>query len=117
VAGESLAFSFDGPANRPFALLQGPLNRNNDIIPNVGSLDIGMMGNISVYSDLAILLDGVFPVTFLDQLAKVGPSGSQTLSFPVPNLPPGSLGTLQALFWDVPSVTLKLSAATEINIQ
>ena len=114
--GESLELNFKGPAGRPFALLSGPLNRNNGVFTGAGSLDLGLLGGQGDFSDVILLIDGVFPSTFLDQLANVGPSGSQTFSFPVPSVNPGVLGSIQALFWDVPTATLTFSAATEITV-
>ncbi len=114
--GESLEMIFKGPAGRPFALLSGPLNRNNGVFVGAGSLDLGLLGGQGDFSDVILLIDGVFPSTFLDQLANVGPSGSQSMSFPVPAVNPGVLGSIQALFWDVPTATLTFSAATEITV-
>ena len=113
--GANFTLSFAGPANQPFMLLGGPLNRNNKVFAQVGSLDIGLLGATGSFTDISILLDGQNPLTFMDALAVIGPSGQQFLSFPQSGATSGLLGTLQIAVLQPTSPGLSLSAATEVT--
>lgn len=114
-AGQRLELRFQGDANESFLLFMGPLNRNNLVVPGVGSLDLGTTANLS---DVALLLDGVNGTSFFDAQARVGSDGRQSLSFTIPpTIPPGVLGAFQAMFWDVGNAVLEFTAAAEVTIQ
>jgi len=108
--GSTLTFTVQGPANSPYVLLAGPLNRNNLVIPGIGSLDIG--SSIAL-SDVIIVIDGTIP-GFFNGLAVLPPSGTSTLSFPLPTLPAGVWTTFQVAV--VTPTTVTLSAATQITV-
>ena len=118
-SGQNLTMNFGSDPNYVFFLLSGPLNRNNAIFPSFGSMDIGNLGGSNNFSDISILLDGANGTSFLDMLARVGATGTQTISLPVTNqMPLGVLGTFQcAMFNENNTSTLKFSAATEVTIQ
>lgn len=118
-AGQDLTMNFGSNPNYVFFLLSGPLNRNNAVFPNIGSMDIGNLGSLNNYSDITILMDGANGTSFFDLLARVNGTGIQTISLPIPSqMPVGILGTFQcAMFNENNTSTLKFSAATEVSIQ
>lgn len=111
-----LSLTVSGPAQRAFLLLMGTLNANNANLGLTGSLDIGLLGGSNNYSDVSVLLDGVSPTSFLDQLALLNAAGSQTFQFSLPGLPPGVMGTMQALVMQASGPPV-LTAACKITIQ
>ena len=111
--GGTLSFTFGGVAGSPALLLLGPLNRNNWVVPGVGSLDIGLLGPGNL-ADVGIVLDGFSSPTFLDGLAGTGPTGSRTLSFTMPSMPTGILGTFQSAIQSPSGITL--SAAFQLTV-
>jgi hypothetical protein len=112
--GGTLSFTFGGAASSPVLLLLGPLNRNNWVVPGVGSLDIGLLGPGNL-TDVGIVLDGFSAPTFLDGLAGTGPTGSRTLSFTMPSMPAGILGAFQAAVQSPSGVAL--SAAFQLTVE
>jgi hypothetical protein len=114
--GGVLALTVSGPAQSAFLLLMADLNANNALFGTIGSLDIGLLGASNNFSDIAILLDGINPVHFIDQLAVLGSLGSQTLQFTTSGLPIGIMGTMQALVTQTTGLP-RLTAAIEIIIQ
>ena len=116
--GSSLAFNVTSAANRSMLLLYGGLNRNNFVSPIFGSLDLGFNGATLNFGDVAIVIDGLTPDSFLDQLGVIGSSGSQSIGFTVPQgMPPGVFGTFQALIVNpANTVDSKFTAAFEITI-
>jgi hypothetical protein len=111
--GSSVSATFKGPAGAPFALLVGPLNTANWVVPGVGSLDLGLLGP-GVVSDVFIVLDGTQP-GFLNSFAILGPAGTSTLTFPAPEIPPGVWTSFQGVVFTTPA-TIKLTAATRFSI-
>ncbi len=114
-AGDPLEFIWEGPVNRTFLLLFGPLNRANEVFPGIGNLDIGLVGPGN-YADIQTLMNGLAPVGFFDLLANTGPAGKKTLAVSVPAGLSGVLGGFQTIFWDGPTNTIRMSAATEVTI-
>jgi hypothetical protein len=115
-SGGVLALTVSGPAQRAFVLLMADLNANNALFGTIGSLDIGLLGASNNFSDIVILLDGINPVHFMDQLAVLGSLGTQTLQFTTSALPSGIMGTMQALVTQTTGLP-RLTAAIEIIIQ
>ncbi len=114
IPGGSLSFSYGGTSNSPVVLLLGPLNRNNWIIPGVGSLDIGALGAGNI-NDLGVILNGVAPANFMDTLSNTGATGARTLSFTMPAIPAGILGTLQAAVQTPTGVSLTAAFQLTVN--
>lgn len=112
-AGAPFTLQVAGPANRPYALLFGPLGVGNVVLPPFGTLDLGL-GGASNLLDVAIVLDGNQP-GFFNALANTGPTGVSTLATSVPALPPGVWGAFQALVF-VDPVTIKFTAATQFTV-
>ncbi|MCA9323186.1 MAG: hypothetical protein KDB53_20770 [Planctomycetes bacterium] len=112
-AGDSVVMTLGGPALQPFVLFAGMLNRNNATFAGVGSLDLGMSGASGSFSDLAVVLNGVAPATFLDGLARLDGSGTQSFSFTMPSGAPGPLFSLQAVVYQAAGLP-RLTAATEL---
>jgi hypothetical protein len=110
--GAPFNLAVSGPANRPYALLMGPLGPDNVVLP-FGSLDLGLGGASNLF-DVVILLDGNQP-GFLNQLANTGPTGASTFSTTTPALPPGVWTAFQALVF-VDPVTIKFTAATQFAV-
>ncbi|HYC76436.1 MAG TPA: S8 family serine peptidase [Planctomycetota bacterium] len=114
-AGGQLQFAVTGEPNRPFALLSGPLNVGNLLIPPIGSLDLGLSGPGNL-NDVAVLLDGISGTTFFDLMANTGTFGGRYLAFPLPALPPGPFAAFQAVV--VPTTGLPLlTAAFDVTVQ
>ena len=115
-ASSPMELVWEGPINRTFLLLYGPLNRTNEVFPGgIGNLDIGLVGPGN-YSDIQTLMNGLAPVGFFDLFANTGPSGRRTLTVPVPPAMSGVLGAFQTIFWDGPTNTIRMSAATEVSV-
>ncbi len=112
--GAQLTFTVRGLANQIFLLLAGPLHRNNWVVPNLGSLDIGLLGPGNL-GDVVIVLDGTSPIGF-NAFATTGPAGQSVTSLFVPALPPGVWTTFQAAVFSSPT-TVKLTAATQLTVQ
>jgi hypothetical protein len=107
--------TIEGPTSWPFALLLGPLNRGNASFPGVGNLDIGMLGQGN-YGDILAIMDGANPATFFDYFAFTDATGEARLSFDLAGLPPGLLGSFQALVYQPASPFFKLTAAFEYTL-
>ena len=114
-SGNVADIEIHGSVSWPYALIFGPLNRNNAIIPNVGSLDIGLLG-MGNYSDILVVMDGANPVTFFDFAAFTDATGESHLQFDLTGFPVGVLGTFQVLAYQPASPFFKLSAAFEYSI-
>ncbi|MCB9832267.1 MAG: hypothetical protein H6807_07305 [Planctomycetes bacterium] len=114
-SGNVVQIAIDGPTSWPFALLLGPLNRNNAVFPGIGSLDIGMLG-AGNYADILLIMDGANPVGFFDYFAYTDATGQANLSFDLTGLPSGVLGTFQALVYQPASPFFKLTAAFEYSL-
>ncbi len=113
--GDPVIIDFEGPPLRPFFLLGAGLNRNN-AVGTVGSLDIGFLGTTNDFSDINVVLNGIAPLSFFDQLSFLSPAGSRTFGLPAPALPGTNLGAFQAWIHQDQGLPL-LSAATALTIQ
>ena len=113
--GRTLTLRIGGAPWRPFVLAAGPLGRGNLPVPGVGALDLGLLGPADL-SDTTILMNGLFPATFLDYAAFTGADGATTFGFTVPTAPPGVLGSLQAAVLTADGTGVRLSAAVEVGI-
>ncbi|HYC76437.1 MAG TPA: hypothetical protein VEI02_02310 [Planctomycetota bacterium] len=111
--GTPFTMTISGEPNRIYALLAGPLNPFNWVIPGVGSLDLGLNGPSNL-GDVVFILDGGQPGGF-NAFANTGPSGTSLWNLAVPIAPPGVFTTLQAAVL-TGSSTLKLSAAVQIVV-
>lgn len=112
-APNSLDMSVSGNPNVPFVLLAAPsLSVGEGVFGPGLSLDIGGIDQVSV------VMDGLNPsASILNQFANTG-AGNVDFTFPLPaGLPPGSLGSFQAILVDfsLPSF-LAFTAATEVVI-
>ena len=114
--GNALDITVMGNPNQPFMIFMGPLNRNNRIIAGVGSLDIGMMGLQQNYSDLLLVINGLDTTGLFNPFAKTGPNGVSQISFGLPGVPLGTLGTLQAVVFTGDASVVGLTAATEFTV-
>ncbi len=114
-SGNLAQITIEGPNSWPFALLLGPLNRNNATFANIGSLDIGMLGQGN-YNDIMLIVDGANPASFFDYFAFTDSTGEANLSFDLAGLPPGVLGTFQGLIYQPAAPFFKLTAAFEYSI-
>ena len=114
-SGRALTLRIGGAPVRPFLLAAGPLGRGNLAVPGIGGLDLGLLGP-SDLSDVSLLMNGLFPATFLDYAAFTGADGTRELGFTIPSLPPGVLGALQAAVLTADGTGLRLSAAVQVEI-
>ncbi len=112
--GSTMVITVTGEPDQPWFLLLGPLNRNNAVFPNVGSLDIGLLGP-SDFSDVQIVMNGLGP-SFLDQFANTGPSGTSVVTLGLSPLPPGVIGTFQAIVYNSTSTVVGITAAFEYTV-
>lgn len=112
--GSPLTFTWTGPVNSDVVLVLGPLHRNNVLFGGIGSLDVGLLGPGSV-SDVLIVVDGVGDSNPIDMFGTTGPFGQGTLSFTMPVMPPGIVGTFQAAVAP-PGGGLILTAAFEVSV-
>lgn len=116
--GNQLNLNVTTNPNRSMVMLYGPLGKNNFVFPSLGSLDVGLLGGSLNFGDVAIVIDGLNPTTFIDLLGSIGASGQQTIGFTIPStFPPGVLGTFQALIVDPANTpTARLTAAIQVTI-
>lgn len=116
--GNTLNFNVTTNPNRSMVMLYGPLGKNNYLFPTLGSLDVGLLGGSLNFGDIAIVIDGLNPTTFIDLLGSIGASGQQTIGVSIPSsFPPGILGTFQALIVDPANTsTARLTAAIQVTI-
>ena len=113
--GNELHITVNGNPNQPFVLMIGPLNRNN-LVGVFGSLDIGLLGSVGNFSDITFLMNGATGTSFFDQFAWTNGSGNSSMTFGLPGLPPGVLGTFQAAVFTGGPTTIALSAAFEFTV-
>ncbi len=113
-AGGALTFTWSGLANQPVALAMGPLNRNNAVFPVTGSLDLGLHGAADL-SDVSVIIDGLNPTGFLSVMGNTGPTGTRAISFTLPSLAPGVLGTFQAIVIGPGGIPV-LTAASQVTL-
>ena len=115
--GQPLTFEFDGEANQPIILLYGALNPAAAVLPIVGQLDLGTPNPNPPFipTGVSVMADGT-QVDFINSLFNTTPSGSQTIVFTTPSLPPGVFGSFQALTYNSTLVAV-LSNTIELTIQ
>ena len=106
-----LIFTVKGLANSDYVLVAGPLHRNNVVSPGIGSLDVGFLAN---FGDIIVVLDGT-KGDFINSLANTSPSGTSTLNFAVPSLPPGIWVTFQSAVF-TSGATIQMTAATQVTV-
>ncbi|MEE9394627.1 MAG: hypothetical protein V3W41_19205 [Planctomycetota bacterium] len=106
----TLDIEVQGDPGCPWILLLGSLNLNNVIFGGgIGSLDLGLLG--TNFADLTIILDGNNPDSLLDTFAVLDPTGRSFLSFGLSFLPPGILGSFQAVVYGPHADVVHLTAA------
>lgn len=113
-SGSTAEFHVTGQPNQPYILLAGPLNRANYTFP-FGQLDIGNFGSSFSFGDVSIVVNGLGN-GFFDPLARTDAAGESVLSFGVGFLPPGVLGTFQALVYNTTASVVALTAAIEFTV-
>jgi hypothetical protein len=112
-AGAAFPFAVSGAANQKWILVAGGLHRNALVLPDVGSIDLGVAAG-DLLTGFVVVLDGTAP-GLLNLLADTGPTGVSSLVLAVPSFPPGFAFALQAAVFDGSS--LFTTAATEVLVQ
>ncbi|MCB9833910.1 MAG: LamG domain-containing protein [Planctomycetes bacterium] len=110
---------FGGLPNAAVILLAGPLGTQAATYgPAIGQLDIGGPVNptTGIPFGIVVIFNGL-NTTGLDPFFRIPNSGRMLASFPVPALPPGIVGTFQALLVDPSTGAPALSNAIQLEIR
>ncbi|MCA9323047.1 MAG: hypothetical protein KDB53_20060 [Planctomycetes bacterium] len=114
--GDALDMYFAGAPNQPIVVLAGSLNPGIVLLPGIGRFDIGsgpILGGVP--SNLFLVADGTLG-TAPDFFFRTQGNGELELSFPTPNLPPGLLFNLQAIFFTGGASVIAMSNTVQVNI-
>ena len=114
-AGGLLTLDWSGPPNAPLMLFYGPPAPQSTPVGCVGLLDIGTP---PAFSDLIVVLDGLYPAPPGNPF-HLNASGSLQMSFSMPNFPAVSLGAIQGAVVVAPQpapCSILLTAAFELIV-
>lgn len=115
-SGETMTITVGGTPNQPYVLIFGGLNRDNEVFPGIGSIDVGFGGATNNYSDITVVVNGAGGPEFWDLFAVLDAGGQSVLTFGVGAFPPGVFGTIQALVYTGGPSVIASSAAFEFTV-